>query len=177
MQQDKRDFYEEFLSQFTANEAAVRAYVRRLVPTRHDAADVLQGIALVLWKKFGELDSPENFRKWAFGVARYEALSWLRDKARDRQVLSDDLLNTIAHEAVLIDERLQSQREALENCLDKLPVEQRTLVLKAYMPDVQIQHVAEQSGQTVGAFYQWLHRMRLRLLECIQRTIGAEGLS
>lgn len=177
MRQENPGFYEEFLGQFTANEAALRAYVRRLVPTRHDAADVMQGIALVLWKKFRDLDNPEDFRKWAFGVARYETLAWLRDKARDRRVLADDLLNTIAQEAASIDERLQAQREALENCLDKLPAEQRTLVLKAYVPDVQIKDVAEQSGRTVGAFYQWLHRMRMRLQECTQRTIRAEGLS
>jgi RNA polymerase sigma-70 factor (ECF subfamily) len=51
------------------------------------------------------------------------------------------------------------------------------LVLKAYVPDMQIKDVAEQSGRTVGAFYQWLHRMRMRLQECTQRTIRAEGLS
>jgi len=177
MKQESADVYEEFLGGFTANEAALRAYVRRLVPTRSDAADVMQGIALVLWKKFGELDHPENFRKWAFGVARYEALSWLRDKARDRCVLADDLLNTIADEAERMDDRLQAQREALESCLDKLPAEERTLVLRAYMPDVQIRDVAKQSGRTVGAFYQWLHRMRLRLLECTRRVIRSEGLS
>lgn len=177
MRQEDSDVYEAFLRHFAANEAALRAYVRRLVPTRHDAADVMQGTALVLWKKFGDLDSPEDFRKWAFGVARYEALAWLRDKARDRRVLADDLLDTIADEAALIDERLEAQREALEDCLEKLPAEQRTLVLKAYMPDVQMTAVAEQSGRTIGAFYQWLHRMRMRLLECTQRTIRTEGLS
>lgn len=177
MQQKSADCYEAFLGQFAANEAALRAYVRRLVPMRDDAADVMQGIALVLWKKFGELDNPNDFRKWAFGVARYETLSWLRDKARDRRVLANDLLDTIAHESALIDERLEAQRDALENCLGKLPAQQRTLVLKAYTPDVQIRDVAERSGRTVGAFYQWLHRMRMQLLECTQRTIQAEGLS
>jgi RNA polymerase sigma-70 factor (ECF subfamily) len=176
MQSENTDVYEAFLGQFTANEAALRAYVRRLVPTRHDAADVMQGIALVLWKKFGDLDSPEDFRRWAFGVARYETLSWLRDRARDRSVLAQDLLETIASEALAMDERLEAQREALEDCLEKLPIDQRTLILEAYAAEVRIQDVAERSGRTVGGFYQWLHRTRLRLLECTQRTIRAEGL-
>lgn len=87
--QDKPEFHEQFLRLFTANEAAIRAYVRRLVPMRDDAADVTQGVSLVLWKKLDEL---EGFRRWAFGVARCETLAWLQDKTRDRLVLTDDVL-------------------------------------------------------------------------------------
>lgn len=167
---------ELFLRLFTANEPAVRAYVRRLVPTRDDAADVMQGVSLVLWRKFGELDDPNSFRKWAFGVARYETLAWLRDKSRDRLVLSDDVLQTIAHESTRDESRLSAQREALEGCLEKLPQDQRKLVLAAYAPDVGIVQVAKQSGRTVNAFYQWLHRMRVRLMECTHRVLQAEEL-
>ena len=177
MEQDGTASHERFLPRFTANEPAIRAFVRRLVPTRQDAADVMQGVALVLWRKFPELEEPEQFRKWAFGVARYEALAWLRDKARNRLVLADDVLNTVADESSEIEHQLSIQRDALEGCLEKLPDEQRTLVLAAYAPDVRIQDVAEQSGRTTGAFYQWLHRMRVRLLECTRRTLQAEGLS
>jgi RNA polymerase sigma-70 factor (ECF subfamily) len=60
--------------------------------------------------------------------------------------------------------------------LEKLPDEQRTLVLAAYEPDVRIQDVAKESGRTVAAFYQWLYRMRVRLLECTRRTLQAEGM-
>ena len=87
----------------------------------------------MLWKKFGELNEPDNdFRKWAFGVARYETLGWLRDKARDRLVLADDVLNAVARESLPDEDRLAAQREALEGCLEKLTGEQRTLLLAAY---------------------------------------------
>ncbi len=168
--------HEQFLTLFTANEPAIRAYVRRLVPTRHDAADVMQAVSLVLWKKFPDLDQPDDFRKWSFGVARYEALAWLRDKARDRLVLAEDVLNFVANESLEDDERLSAQRDALEGCLEKLPKQQRTVIMAAYAPDVGIQKAAAQSGRTVEAFYQWLHRMRLRLLECTKRKLRTEGL-
>ncbi len=176
MDPENPQIHEQFLTLFTANEAAIRAYVRRLVPTRHDAADVMQAVSLVLWKKFRELDQPDGFRKWSFGVARYEALAWLRDKARDRLVLSEDVLHTVANESVQDEERLSAQREALESCLEKLPREQRTKILAAYAPDAAIQEVARQSGRTVAAFYQWLHRMRVQLLECTRKSLQAEGL-
>jgi len=175
MEQDSATTHERFLTLFTANEPAIRAFVRRLVPARQDAADVMQGVALVLWRKFPELREPDQFRKWAFCVARYETLAWLRDKARDRLVLAEDVLNTVAHESQEIENQLSAQREALEGCLEKLPSEQRILVLAAYEPDVRMHDVAARSGRTVAAFYQWLHRMRVRLLQCTRRTLQAEG--
>lgn len=177
MESDRCDFHELFLRLFTANEAAIRAYVRRLVPTREDAADVMQGIALVLWRKFGELDDKDSFRRWAFGVARYEALAWIRDKARDRLVLGEDVLQMIAEESAQNETRLAAQRDALEACLQQLSAEHRSLVLASYEPDAKIQSIAKKSGRTVSAFYQWLHRIRLRLLECTRRTLRTEGIS
>lgn len=177
MDEESADKHEIFLTLFTANEAAIRAFVRRLVPTRLDTADVMQGIALVLWRKFHELDDRDGFRKWAFRVARYESLGWLRDKGRDRHVLSEDVFQLVADESTRAEALLAAQRHALDECLEKLPQPQKQLVLAAYAPEAQIQQVAQQSGRTVAAFYQWLHRMRLQLVECTRRTLQTKGLS
>jgi RNA polymerase sigma-70 factor (ECF subfamily) len=40
------DRHETFLRLFTASDAALRAYVRKLVSTRDDAAEVMQDISL-----------------------------------------------------------------------------------------------------------------------------------
>ena len=109
MDEETAEFHEQFLRLFTANESAIRAFVRRLVPTRGDAADVMQGVSLVLWKKFAELEERGQFRKWAFGVARYETLAWLRDKARDRLVLANDVLDALASDSSQNEQRLSAQ--------------------------------------------------------------------
>ena len=74
----EKDKHTCFLGLFTANEASIHGYVRRLVYKREDAMDVMQKIAIVLWKKFDQLQSDNDFRKWAFGVARFEVLAWRR---------------------------------------------------------------------------------------------------
>ena len=169
--------HDQFLRLYTAGEPALRAFVRRLVPTRADAADVIQEVALVLWRKFDQLAEKEDFMRWAFGVARYETLAWLRDKARDRHVLAEDVLEMLADEAVSAEPRLAAQREALEGCLAKLPAEQRGLVMAAYSPGAKIQEIAQRSGRSIAGFYQWLHRMRLRLLDCTRRVLAAGGIT
>jgi RNA polymerase sigma-70 factor (ECF subfamily) len=131
-------------------------------------------VAVVLWRKFEELAAPEDFRKWAFGVARLEALAWARDKARDRHVFDAELLATLADAAERSNERLRGQQEALERCLDKLPDERRQLVLSAYAPGTSIEKLAGQRGQTPMALYKVLHRIRLALMECTRRTMAQE---
>ena len=167
--------HEQFLRHYSVHEPAIRAFVRRLVPARTDVPDVMQEVALVLWKKFENLPDPGDFRRWAFGVAKYEALAWLRDKGRDRLVLAEDVLEQLAQDATTLEPVLDAHRAGLEACLEKLPTEQRTLLLAAYEPGARIQDVAERSRRTVGGFYQWLHRVRLQLLDCVRRGMALEG--
>jgi RNA polymerase sigma-70 factor (ECF subfamily) len=168
--------HDRFLRLFTVSEPAVRAFVRRLVPLRDDARDVMQEVALVLWQKFGGYTGggDEDFRRWAFGVARFEVLAWRRDLARDRHVFHEDLLEVLADDSAQTNDRLELQREALRSCLAKLRSDQQRLVLAAYGPGASIREIAARSGRTVAAFYQWLHRVRFSLLSCVRKAVAKE---
>ena len=169
--------HHRFLRSFTAHEPAIRAHVRRLVPARADADDVMQEISVVLWEKFDSFRDGADFKAWAFGVARFEVLAWLRDRGRDRLVLDEEVITKIAEETTADEPRLEQQREALEHCMKKVPGDKRDLLMQAYQPESSIQEVALSSGRTVAGFYQWLHRMRKLLLECIRRALTQEVAS
>ena len=77
--------HNQFLRLFAEHEPALRTFVRSLRPSRADASEVMQEVAVVLWQKFAEFDVSQDFRKWAFGVARFEALAYLRDRAREHR--------------------------------------------------------------------------------------------
>ncbi len=166
---------QRFLRLFTTHESAIRAFIRRLLPTRADADDVMQEAAIVLWEKFDEFHAGADFRAWAFGVARFKVLAWLRDKRRDRLVLSEEAVALLADETARDEPQLARQRAALELCADKLVPHQRGLLFAAYQPESRIQEVAASSGRSVAGFYQWLHRMRRLLLDCVRRELKREA--
>jgi RNA polymerase sigma-70 factor (ECF subfamily) len=168
--------HEQFLYLFREHEPALGTFVRSLLPSRDAASEVMQEVMLVLWKKFAEFDALRDFRKWAFGIARYEALAYRRDRMRDRHVFDDDLVGRLADEAEAAEQRHEVQREALETCLQKLPEAQRTLVLGAYTMGTRIDELAAQREQTAMSLYKMLHRIRQALLECVRRTIAREEL-
>ena len=166
--------HDQFLRLFAAHEPALRTFVRSLLPSLADVSEVMQEVAVVLWQKFTEFDATRDFRKWAFGVARYQALAYLRDRARDRHVFDDELVGRLADEAVAAGPRHEAQREALETCLQKLPAHQRELVLSAYTEGTRMDELAAQREQTAMSLYKLLHRIRQLLLECVRRTIARE---
>ncbi|MEY5009989.1 MAG: hypothetical protein RLZZ253_1128 [Verrucomicrobiota bacterium] len=161
-----------FLRLYTEHQLALHSYVRSMLPDRHEAAEVMQEVAVVLWKKF---DSAREFRRWAFGVARLETLRFLRDRKRDRLVFDEGLVLQLAEESQASEERHHKQREALEGCLQKLPAPQLDLVLTAYRKGTRMDELAAERGQTAMSLYKLLHRLRQILLGCMEHTLSKEA--
>jgi RNA polymerase sigma-70 factor (ECF subfamily) len=170
--------HRRFVALFTAHQSAIHAYVRRLVPRRVDACDVMQEVALVLWKKFSQFEADGDFRRWAFGVARFQALAWRRDVARERErlVLSPDTLEFMAKEMASEADQLDLEREAiLQHCLGKLKADQRAAVEAMYSGNSVAAELAEGFGRSVTGFYQWIYRIRQTLSKCAQ-GVAKEGM-
>ena len=166
--------YEQFVSLFTRNEPALRAFIRSLLPSWDDAVEVMQNTSLVLWRKFDTFDQKTEFLKWAFVVARFEVLKYRRTIARDRHVFDEDLVQRLAEEAADESDVLEAERKALGSCLAKLPDQQRELVESAYAPGMKIKVLAKQIGKSATALYKSLNRTRQQLLNCIERSLAKE---
>ena len=163
--------HDQFLRLYAEHEVALHTFVRAMLPTREDASEVMQEVIVILWQKFS---SVEDFRPWAFGVARLTVLRHLERRKRDRHVFDEALVNRLADLALEQESQHVSEREALDACLEKLPAAQRELVLTAYTKGTRMDDLATRRGQTPMALYKLLHRIRQALLECVQRTLTQE---
>lgn len=169
--------HDQFLRLYVSHEEALLGFVRTLVPSREDAREVMQEVAVVLWQKVSELDDLANFRPWAFAVARFKAMAWLRDRSRDRLVFDDDVLELLADEVTEHADVYEAERRALEACVAKLDPAQRKLLDAAYAPGARIDALAAAAGRSPMSFYKALHRIRLALMNCTQRLLAQEGWS
>ncbi len=168
---------DQFLRLYSEHEPSLRGFVRSLVPTREDAREVMQEVAVALWRKFGELANAAEFRPWAFGMARMEVMAWRRDRGRDRHFFGEDAMAIIAEQSEQVSRQLDAQREALEECVGKLPDDQRALVSAAYAPGARIDRLAAGQGRSAMALYKMLHRIRLALIDCTRAVLAREGLA
>jgi RNA polymerase sigma-70 factor (ECF subfamily) len=164
----------QFLRHYAEHEVALHTFVRSLLPTRQEASEVMQEVIVTLWQGF---HSAEEFRPWAFGVARNQVRMHLRRRVRDRHVFDDELANRLADLSIEQAPQHLSEREALEGCLQKLPAAQRELVLTAYTKGIRMDDLAIRRGQTPMSLYKLLHRIRQALLECVERTLAQEKMT
>lgn len=171
------DRHSQFLRLYVAHEEALLGFVRTLVPSREDAREVMQEVAVVLWQRFEELHDATGFRPWAFSVARFKALAWIRDRRRDRLVFDEDVMALLAEEVTEHADAYERERRALEQCVGKLEHAQRKLLDAAYAQGARIDVLAAQAGRSPMSFYKALHRIRVALMNCTQRVLAEESWS
>lgn len=177
MEHADRELHDQFLRLFMEHEEALRLFVRSLLFSQEESREVMQEVAVVLWRKFDDSLDSIAFRRWAFGVARMEALAFRRDRARDRHLFGDDIAQLLEQTVQAEAATLELERNALEKCVDKLPVDQRELVDTAYESGVNKRELARKLGWTSMTLYKKLHRIRIQLMECTRRELASEQIS
>ncbi|MFZ4764683.1 MAG: sigma-70 family RNA polymerase sigma factor [Roseimicrobium sp.] len=165
----------EFLTLLTQHDRALGVYVYALVSTRADADDILQQAKMIMWKSFDQFESGTNFLAWARKVAFHQILGYRRQKKKEHLSLDDDVLEAVHHEVARLAEEPDHRREALQDCLRKLPVEHRQLVLLRYYEDLEVDEVAQRISSTSSAVYRALSRVRYALLECVEKQLAKGG--
>lgn len=177
---DREQRYQKFVALLARHDLSIRRFVRSLLPSRDGVDDVVQDTALECWKKYSEFhsenleDSGDGFIRWACVIARYKAMSWQRDRARDRLVFRESVIERLAQVALDDLDQQQLEQTAIEVCLGKLPDDQRRLVLSVYSPGESVAAIAEETGEAARRLYSKINVLRKRLLECVAQRIAAE---
>ena len=167
-----------FMRLLSKHEPSVRAYVRAGVFAYQDVTEIMQEVSIVAWNKFDQLSNPEDgFGKWMCVIARYEILKFRQTKARDKIVLDDSVVEKLLNEGIEGDSVRSKWIEALDRCLEKLPVQKRSLILQAYDPANSVKGLAKQLRKTPDGLYQLLRRIRVGLANCVEKTMAKDSKS
>ena len=165
----------DFLRRFTKAQLVIRRYVFAQVQDAHAAEDVLQDIAVTLWKKYDEFDRRKSFTKWSLGVAHYAILHSRRTVARSRLKLTENVDEMIIERLSEMGPELEERRTLLRACLRKLPAKQRKIIGMKYERSLSCHDISEKIGATVEAVRTVLCRVRRALLTCIQKGLRVEN--
>lgn len=162
---------EIFVGMITRHQKAILAYLVTLVPRIADAEDILQRCNLVLWRKRQQFEPGTNFKAWAFAIARWEALAFLKESKRQQWlVFNDELASLVAERmATLPDSRIDSMPDSLRRCLGKLSESHRQLLLERYSKGRSLKECAERFDRSESGLKVTLHRLRVSLRRCISK--------
>jgi RNA polymerase sigma-70 factor (ECF subfamily) len=167
---------EVFLELLSAHEGQLLGFLCAVVPSLHDAEDLLQQTVLTMWQKFDEFDQGSSFVAWGRQVARNKALNHLR--ARRLRHLDEDIIDLLSvSQPEEPSELRDARRRALGLCLEKLSRADRALVESAYREGAVIKDLAALMSRPAAGVYNSLARIRGALYRCIAAAVAREGLA
>ena len=166
---------DKFIQLLTDYQVQLRGFIAAALGDPSCVPDVLQRTNLSLWNKSDQYDETRPFLPWAVSCARYEVLSYWRDKKRSRLVFDTDVIEMMCSAGETVVGETADRIDALRKCLDKLPTKRKNLIALRYGSDVSIGEIASRTGASVDSVKGVLKRCRRLLADCIARELKAAG--
>ncbi|MFM7071139.1 MAG: sigma-70 family RNA polymerase sigma factor [Planctomycetota bacterium] len=159
---------------FLQQAAAVRGFVRGLVPDRAAAEDVFQEVFLTVMRRRADFRQDGNFLAWVRGIARNKVLEHYRRQRSAPLPFDEELLNLLADSVEDSNQLLDQRREALTKCLERLAPRAREIVDLRYAEQpLSPPEIAERLAWTSNAVHVALARARAFLRECSQQVLAS----
>jgi RNA polymerase sigma-70 factor, ECF subfamily len=163
---------EQFTALWTAAQPTLAAFIRTLVPDFQQAEEVLQRVAVTLVRKFDQYDQGRSFPAWAVGVAKFEVLYYRRQRATDKHVFDDELVEKIALSYQQFVDDGDPFRAVLEHCLDELHGRPRRAIALRYEKGLESPAIAKRLNVSTGAVRMLLCRARKLIKQCVENRLG-----
>jgi RNA polymerase sigma-70 factor (ECF subfamily) len=173
---DEVEELEVYVRHLTDCQSKLRGYILACIGNYANTSDVLQRTNLTLWKKAGEFQRGARFLPWAYAIARFEILSFLRDHKRDRLVFSEEVANLMLELEAEEEMDANERQLALRKCLEKLPHQSRDLLSQRYDQGNTIKQIAGDANRSEVAIKSSFLRIRRALEKCIESTLKLEAM-
>jgi len=160
--------------------ARLYGFIRRRVPNRRDAEDILQDVFFEFARACSLPEPIEQVGAWLIRVARNRIIDRVRKRReeplRDGSTISDDI-----QERYYLDELLPSMDsgpeaayaramvlEAISNALDELPADERDVFIAHELNGESFKAISARSGVNVNTLLGWKRRAVLQLRSRLQ---------
>ena len=165
----------EFAKLLVRHQPKLTLYFRTFVFRKSDVDDLTQETAAKAWEQLHTYDADRLFEPWLLAIAKYELLSYLRDKKRSKLVFDVAIVDQLC--GTLVD--MQSKHElpeldALERCLSRVPSDDRELLRQRFELDKTGSAIAKALQLSSATVSRRLQRIYSQLLLCIRR-VDREG--
>lgn len=126
--------------------------------------DCMNDVLFKIWKHIGQFDEKRNsFKNWIAGIARYQAIDYLRKYMKElEQVNLDDVQTGKEDEQLskLLESEISEEVESILSCLNR---EDRESFLKIFFEDRDIEEVSRETGIKKENIYNRISRGKRKI--------------
>jgi RNA polymerase sigma-70 factor (ECF subfamily) len=139
-----------------------------LVHNQQDALDVSQDAFIKAFRKIKMFDTRMPFFPWFYRLLRNLCIDHLKRKNRTRAIPLEDV-------HILTQEKQDRElKETLWKGIEKLPFEQREIVILRYFQQLSYAEIAELVGKPLGTVMSSLFYAKKKLKETVGKYLGYE---
>ncbi len=120
---------EQFLRVFEDNTGIIIKIARAFTRTSHDREDLINDIALELWKSFERFKGDSKISTWIYRVAINISMNYKRNKKKDSLFSFLYDFKKVDSLPWLIEQDNSSESEILYNCIDELNEINKAIIL------------------------------------------------
>lgn len=147
---------------------SVFRFAYRLSGTSHEAEDISQQAFLDAQRKLDTLRDPNKVRAWLFMIVRNLYRRRIRDRVTHGEVALEVLADPVDQKRGSDQQAEQSlDSESLQQVLNELPEEFRSVLLLFYFRELSYREIAEQLDVPIGTVMSRLSRGKKQLRERI----------
>jgi RNA polymerase sigma-70 factor, ECF subfamily len=121
-----------------------------------------------LVRKYGQYDPARPFVAWALGVAKIEALMFLREHRSERLVFDDALVARIAESHERAAQEPSPMPQFVSECVEELDGRARQAIQLRYGGNLRTAQIARAMRLSDGAVRMLLSRARTLLRKCVE---------
>ena len=126
-------------------------HIRKLVLDHDDADDVLQNTFIKVYRNIDSFQSNSKLYTWLYRIATNEALTFIKQQARRKQVSTDEIqqraLERLESDVYFEGEAIQL---ALQKAIATLPERQRLVFNMKYFDDITFEELSQILDLSVG---------------------------
>ncbi|AQT68826.1 RNA polymerase sigma factor SigM [Anaerohalosphaera lusitana] len=168
------DRHDEFMRLYLPIQRTLYGYVTASLSGWDGVDDVVQDTLSHMWAHFDSFERGSNFAGWAITIARYRILEHVRKDKKEKNMFSEDALDSIAAASAECSSYEQCRRDALRGCLGKMGDDDRRLLRLRYSGSATIRGIADQLDRSVHTLYKTFRRLHIALFNCIERSLAQE---
>jgi len=156
------------------------SYLCRMISDNETAKDLFQDVIMSVLKSLPQYNDEQKFSSWLFRIAHNTAMNFInRQKIKSTLMINTDELiefETMSEESISIDDLLAKKEaaEILKSSIDKLPVEQKEIVLLRHHSEMPFKEIANMLDCPLNTVLGRMRYALLNLRKIIHLEIGGD---
>jgi RNA polymerase sigma factor (sigma-70 family) len=165
----KKGHHQAFGELYERYYKTVYSRCRQVCKDDEAAFDLSQEVMMKAYDHLSEFRGSSLFKTWIYTIASRHCFSYLH-KAKPGQALTDSLSDTLS------DEQEEDQHSLMLTLINKLPMEEKQLLLKKYETGTSIEELQKELNLSASAIKMRLKRSRekLNLVYSLALTFGLD---